>query len=1752
MSVPNVQRSTQNSFSLTERLNIPHIDLIDLIHYLHPISPVEAPTLKDLAERITEIRNCTGEDISSTRHLVYTLILKQFPDLESILREIIVNGNDAGKRKASHAGVRVELQGSTCIVSDNGDSLTGPALVTWLVPSRSSNTGSADSKTVGKFGQGGLSMFYYLLYPLLNPNAELFSTFIKDNQIGVNIWYLEEGHLKQATFYSNDGNVNEKSVLRKQFRKITVLTRREAQTLYMKFCLGAKGIECKLFENGKRKKDGSISLKSLRDSEGTTITINSPLIQSSQNKLLTYIQETFQHVSAETPITLNGQLVNSLHSLNSLKFPEGELLFSAPNTSRNGTLIICEKGVRVIEYPTSGFVPEKMVINFNYLPLTAERASLNFTDARSAEFVKKILESILNHSELSFKGKGALLNALLSIIGKEEFNLVPFLNLCVNELKNNNNIIILPDEEVLHNLKQQNLLFLNRDYLQTVDLPLFYSQDNYNLYLIDDLPATPIVITEIGDRWHLFLSSCFFDAQSSIHTSFNFYLLNKWLELNQHQIRVNVPGLLKVKEVAAEQTSLGTNSSQIEANASVSWRDFENAPDANMYFKDLREFITYLLPCLKVYDPESYEILNKMNLDLSDFDFFEELKASYKNDKKMDVLFFILDYGYPHFCSGGLPKKFIRFIFENFKNDPFFSESPELTTKFYSVIHRFLESIEMAREPLNLGWLSISLECIKSYLLLHPEEKEFYLTFLARTQFLSNFIIKGGEPGDGSTALFQTEIQSKYAPLKQILLDTFGDLANSSDFSKIQHFDRIAEIPVDVWQALAKKLSMSNRQRLLILINEYNFKDLSNLYLSNNLSEQELDLLIECIESMKKSSLIYDCKDIISKNLKNIVEFTKKLTEGSLKTKSEWLQLYIALSSIEDHISIFESDKKIKFNWELIDHLLLLRSKQIKNHQDALYHAEETKKSFQQILNWINEFSKVKKQINEIRATVEKPQEENKFYLKCHSPKEWIEIHDQLSNLLNQYQANQSDADWQSYCNAFFAKLEIFLNDKSRPFLYCAFIQEKGNFLSEKFVFPKLTEARIPLEQDPDVKRLLKTKDDSVAAARIKHAIKQNSQKYFWILEFLKNCLEAGTTQIICEAHLSEDGDFIFRISDLGQGMGLEELAIFKTPGETSKRKEIVDGNHGIGAFSVFSFADELFLQTSNDGQAMSFLIFQKTPHDGLTIQSKLKQPFLNCGKGTSFVLKKKMSSKEEAHIELVEIKAKLVSICQKMNVKVIFQKQQINMLANQVNPSISHQEPFIENGTCKGEIKVEASRQQGGVYRKNLRLGDISSSYMELVPEELKKVLNDQCQYVSLYLPPEAEQVLNRSHLVDREGGLIQSIQHTLLMAYIKFACLRLKQGDQWEWLSRDLWKDFRFFHEKLEDSKEQKIQALIDGNWNFFSLNQQAKKALLNNIQTFFDRKKLSKIIPVVGDKDVKINELCELIEKQWLAMFPVNSELKNLILNTRSLTEVLIRFPLQEKGYSFRDIRNSIREQLIKNSIILKNGSYNQLFIKQHTKDELTQTVQICMSEVTKVLGLDNSYTFLLEKFSKEILERCHVIQNQSSREPPKNLKKVGKILGEFLKTVSKEILNRNILINFYSASDGAVAYALPENGIAINYLSKHFADFVELINWCNKQPSMSVKFLSSSQIKILIDWFETLTHEITHHKENLLCRGTHDAIFKSTNAQMISELLVKNSEINVLKIFEDFMIKKRNKRKGVIVTSNAKKAKSLTNL
>lgn len=1648
--------------SLSDLLGIDNIELSQLIAKLTYLKPEKINSLSDLAGKIKECPIISDEELRNICHTINILASKQFSyPIACSIREIVANALDAQIRAGNEMmPIEITLEKNRFVITDQGDGFGYESIIHYFVQGRSSNasqslpTEERMAKVTGRFGQGGMSALYFLLYHTLS-NGTIVPCFkVENNRTTLSFKFSADGREYEAFCEKLKDEEKVRIEIRKLdpegAKKISIKSRRGNEALKIKLVYENNCIRSNIFQT-----DSSMMKVSTR------YKIVSPLIAAAGDEIIQSIHDNFKFVTS-SPIKLNGSFINDFkqmsssspqpdmtanpdiknssasqsierkHALQSLDIEGGSLCYSPlpPINNRNGTLLICEGGKTIMQFPLDGhLVPEKVALNFDYLKLTQDRNTIDFKDPIEKEFVKKTLNAIWIAPKLTIRQKSTLLNALYPLLKNDRFDLT----------KNLMELISDPDHPILPDLAEfehlENIFLLNPKYLNNLNFPIFYQTRSCCFYQLPWSVSNHIVCSKLGEIHVFFLDHRLFNSKTKQHNYFNVTLINEWLEEKKYSFRID-----SEKAVSLEK--------DIEKSKPVSNQigDVAKKYDLKKYEADETGNETGFLFTLEGLGITPSENIPK-----------ERQGATLKFLESM--------------LSKTQPKKVVRFFFDLLCNDDeifkFCLENkvllPRITGNTYTAFNLFFQAY--------------------LYLKTYPEEVAYYRIFYRHN-------VK-------SAANFSAEIvdyQEYYFKWKKLI-----DAAGVSDEEFLSDHPIYFDL-LDVHLGLVEQFG---RQESNILECISGMDDVS--YLLSATSEQRSIIFSLTRDLYKHNGSV---RSYNRKDYEKMLSIHSQI--GNAEKRDEVVFLYFCFQKfqlyersifrldmeiLEEEIisiakencgnnkisSILADIKKTLINISNINfgvYHIIMNCADLKKNNPATYHDERS--CIPAFVEWANSyFGNVTQE--QIRLSVEgyfdwfeDTTETKEFFLH------WYEKHH-------------------------------FILPQARPFFYAIFLGKDAQFQSKEFVFPTLPASAIPLHRDPDV--LDELKDVELAETRIKNALCQSVEEFDWILEAIKNCIEAGAKNVDFKVHLAVDGKIIVEIKD-DAGMQSKNLRALKIPGVTSKRRDKEDPNYGWGFFTLLNKSEELYGTTSADGVEGHNLHFKKN-EGGMLFHSS---PTNNCVKGTKFLLK--MEAKEPTRT-LVKIMANVINICHHCEgISITFNDKIISGTAAR-KPEVSHSENLVENGKFKGTCEIKIGKTDEGLYRDKLRIESISEEYLSLLPTSFAEEMKGEGMRFAIFLP-KVKQNMNRNQLINHSSTGV-TIQRGVLVAAIKYFNNKCLKGFKTNSIPIDFWYDFRTDYKPPAGFLGNFLDAICHGDWGLLSDRQETEQQdkILNELSQFFATSGMQELSFPYGENSLNLNQFMDSIRLATLEnhLSNKNDSLKKLLGDKRSLTQILLFLPLNKDGMTLNTIHNSFKLRLKEISLINGEGVYSGDILKL-PPDDCRTYVRQCAEKICKDLGLDQNFDSVMNLFTSSILERIKSIQEQekltlSALVPCPALE-------NFFVEVAKKLLSRDVKVEFYSKPDGKLAYTRRDSTIIyVNQCSNEFQKLNSILESFLRNNS-KIEDMNLDCIKTIVDWLKTLCHEITHQKENQDCHTTHDEVFRDQLCELLLKLLVIEGGENSLEI------------------------------
>lgn len=1700
--------------SFAKSLNLPYVILNDFIACLAPINPADS-SKKSIT---VAYQNPPNEKLKHTIScLVNNLMYRQFVNNphESV-RELISNSLDAQVRSGKEdETINIFLNKRKLIIEDRGDGINWNTFINYFVPSRSSNPSAIFNledgipKVTGRFGQGGLAAYSYIIdeKDTYLPKIETI-----DGETSLTFLYIKEGKSHKVVFngsLSTDviENEDEETINAVKKNKITIYTKRGLEALKLKFWQ-AQGQIVFDIENTEK------------EFEGTRFKVHSYLLENQHESLETFIQKTFCFVR-HTPVSLNDRRINTLEGFDSFN-SEGVSLFYS-SFSRNGEVYVCEGGKVIMEFNIKGAcVPETLAIDFDSLPLTLERSTLDFKNTKTLQILKHLISNILLSTTLTLQQKGSLLNGLHPLLESECFNLCEEVKKQVISC----NFYVLPDLKAIR--RKTDVLLLKNDYLPQISLPSFYTQTNYCIYLTDLESSTPIAVTLVDGFYHLFLETTLLDTLSVFDMSSRLHIINAWLKCKNYPFKINVNEIIKLKLKTEQSAALDPS-----LITTVLHTDFQTENDNELVNVGKEQFT--LLADLVF--PHNEKGRQKLIQDFSEKGYYSlylrlDLDAFWKNHKAE----FAHASGFNMFLEKLKPsniripnietpssvpdfiieKKYLAFLYQAII--PYTSETGFRLLNFSYLLTNLLKGSKKlsTRAPfLFENWKILIVESLKDMKQLSKNklDPERFLTFLSHSRQNTKSFAQAFECEAGCLALYEQSIRQ---PLQEII--ELIKIFHTATTVSIE--DKFFELKIERIRTLAPYLELISKIKnpaaifhFLCYIEHFNDFD----YLKA-LEDSQFTTIIELLTPLDKYEVIAsNFIQLKETHYADLLLLSEKINASS-QTKLLWASMYFEIIKMQE--SLVDNNLHSLEIKQLLNTMINLANAKKLQEKDLKEMIKDLKATYSDFKRYFlypyihlldavhdhfsqhpfdpseNEKVEILKQVQIIAKTVD----------SSNSLRGFASLEESLQYVIKLYILPISYSKERELYLSFLERSGV-IKEKVRALIYSAFLCPRPQSNLNSFDLPLLYDSALayPLHQDPEVIEAIGS--ESLATIRIHGAKKQISKEGAWILEIIKNSIESGSTLIECSSHKDKDGNYVFVSKDNGKGIPSEGIKALKSPGVTTKLIAGDDRNFGWGFFTLFDEFDEVQVISRTKDGFETHLIFKKIGHE-IFVQStfeKTPQFEENKESGVTLILKKHTI---DPILDTLIHQSHLINYCQRIQgLNITFNKKAVNESSVR-QPIIDYTLPYQD----KGNINVQIGWWEGGIYFKGNRIDSIRNNFLDFLPKELKNLLKKDKVFISLSLPV-MQQVLNRAQLANEELLLLNS-QTAILNTCIEYATKKLKEGKDFTLFSKDYWYNFsklnnltsshpiinQFIHNKpLEETlKKERLESNLSSEVNsFFSLIDSDALSFIYRLQD-----------PQALVQKALAKEKLATLKKEF-------QQTTEMLADKRMLSALLFSLPLIPNGVSCNTIRSSLLEAL-KKPKILNNGQileYNYSSINISDLNVLQQIINACINSVTQDLNLDNNYRPILVKFQTEIFTHIQRIKSQKKEEgidprPYQPLKL-------FLKKIAQQLLHTEIDVVFYANTDGSIAKAIGKTQtIWVNLNSSQATDFLKFFSLTYRETSIDK--ICDSELQKMTTWLEILVHEMTHMKEQRGCEDTHNSIFYKHMTKIFDQLLVSISD------------------------------------
>ena len=1642
-------------------------------------------------------------------HQLRCLALQQVanPILES-LREGISNACDAQARAARESQpVDIQLNGSTFTVKDHGTGvgLTGIPLL--LVDGKTSNPEAIFSvqkglsNVAGRFGQGFKSLFYYLIYTWKEKPKACF-TKTDQGDLEISIPLINKGQIYRVLFRKSPGKPVEiaSPALDPLFagnRKMVFWTRQGTDSFQLRF-KEQKGELCWRLK------------PKLKPVVGTELAIESPLIESHAKEILNGLSNLFAYLHP-TPLLLNGKLVNSYDGMIQYQFPGCVVFVSTAMSSEGGKLVIAEKGrpIVTLDQEKGPLLPQVTVLSFAALPLSHERSTLNWRNPEVTQAFAHLIDKIIRHETYSTSQKLDFLNTIAIAVRDNccnftnEVSAQIYYHIYQISLINKEGSILLPDSPWIRKMNVPQALYVHPDYLIN---PVWRVQSHYRQSLLK-IPHSehPIGYYGTKEKGWLFVKGPLIPEDNHNCALYNIQLAKAWLDnfrkgedTPHFEFPVIAPPASPpppaqakplqdnffTEENCAQKTDPVFAENFLLNETSITWR--QNDPIIKILSEQANDlpFATFCFLCDFLFEQRK-EIVQKL-IDENDSSLEEWLtdfaiEACVENSTWKSQP--------PVFTNGGLTFPGHRKLTPH-----------DLEGKAQFATTLFDHMVAMPTEQMR--------RCFVGYL-----NKNHALTGIDLAASFTHF----------------------YSAIEAI---TCTDHEYAIPFFGVYQ-DVLERISPTVLKTFLMRFPLTHQQLVLVVFHRLQIDPMHFL----NWTDQALYEFIDDlpIRTCPKVNGVYvwvtkyalvTCPTMGALDLKQIEQLHTlyQTIPASYRQLRQCLLPYIfADLKVLDAACFYQAYRTIdwsefiKMVGQIINVAKLEESKVLQSI--ALF--EKTLKlatAFIDIfLSHVNDpviandktFEKLKtpeKQRQIIQSRAQNISSDDFHFCPTELETDWVKWMDAYSNLYRyhlviknpeNYNADQQRVAWIAVLN----NLECLhlIPDEIRPWIYALFLcTAKPQCKSVRFTLPAITGDKIKLEDDPFLQEYF----GSSAAARqkIQSARLQNPAPHFCITEIIKNAEEAKATEVRIETHLSPQQDQLFLLfSDDGSGMEeANELCAVRTPGYTTKQRTVVGSNYGQGVFSVFEPTlglNHLTIATRTRGNSTEGHLhhFTATP-EGISLQ---KQPYPKQKPGSTFILGKKVNFSPS--LELILLESNLIQAVRYIEgVSITFNGRPIKGAFH--NPALCLTTHFSDSQGKSQEIIGEVVKGDGSLFAKGKKIGDLPREYLEWIPPLTRDLMGKNGLSFSLFLKESGDQLMGRSQLV-ADPITVREIKELVLRLSFLAILHEWKNRALLDILSEDFW-----------DLRKENVYALTLKAEGLSAYYTHPKENPLNLfLEAEEESRENATLLQAVKSYLVENVDLVPIEEQKRLLeqLHGQRDEAVALKIDEKNTLIALLHSNLPGTSLSLQTLRKKILDTVYSAGII-ENKEYSL----NHS-----QKVAEVFKSITDSLPPDLDP--LVAYFKQQLvlaLNTCKTQQTHLETNPCAPCPE----LEQFLMRMAKQAFNKEITVQFYTAADQRNAYVLPPlNCIWIN-LAGNVAPFQRLVK--DFRALVPRQVWMKQHAPILVDWLETLAHELTHLEENIACDGeTHVPAFYKKVAANLEPFFDPNATPLAVKILEEILSK-----------------------
>lgn len=1641
------------------------------------------PHLLELANRIRAFRTLRTQntvlqdEFESWCEQMTKFIKHQFAKAEfDSLRELVANGGDAQLKRLSlmpqmdrtQFPIDIQIDPSGRItVSDQGNGLAlvsepkigNSSLAHLIVPGLSSKGEQPES--IGHFGQG--------FYPLLNYLSDNWARSQKPafclNEHEMSLSIIGEGANGKKVAYIFKHKGEQLTSSQQMIANVSL----ENRITILSYDGYHSPIKIEMFNE---KDQLSIDICDAdKKTVGTTITIESAHLAHLSQQIEHFIKKTFQFY-LHFPIYLNHQHINSLAGYTHLPFDGGVVYYNLANTTRQGQVMIYEKGVFVLERLTEKCtVPATIAISFNDLAISSDRASIDFQHEKVQQAFLDLIKAIIDEKNLSPQEQALLLNALHPIVKQEQ------LNACFELIKQHARLCLgFPDKKMMREFKIIDGIYFHPDYIETIQAKCLYSQLEFSLYSVptDTTVTTPYLIFEFGSTYVILINQHLVPLDDRLIVQFNLAWIKKYFYiLKQKELPLNVSQVIHALFLKQEITlDSSLNKLEIEDKG-----DHENKDD-----------IPYL---------NEDEILGRL------YDILSTLEDDKLNDYRvLDIMQMCFAYEEEDFMAReDLIQATLVFLTERIeKLEEIFSNQVDLQSLFAWFIYEILSLDNLSAINLN----KIFTAFWDGFIQLDKINQEYYLHFLLRTCCNEGYFVDHIQKDNLDFAPIQHHFLEINKLLNNIQIKVDQDLISTIFKTPLppHHIKLCRDI-------LDRMLKAERQIKVLLMFKAFEEPSF--------LMEEPIDLINKLIDILPYKQIAFNPQILTRTSCKLLITY---IADSSLAVpntvKQQCANLYYFLLKLEH-------DYEISFN--LTEFFKIIHLNYLK-----LFDAKKFEQDIKEITSTFERISVFRQNFIIIKMCIENYLKDNSTLNALPEDQKLSALisyaQENLDNAFKRAKILQDEKKREFIQNI----LTLISQPKGEAILELYNHLWRKNGLIAPAADPVISAACLPsnmLFKKPEVsgpftlgkiakplhceKFVLEWCGQEVAAVNsIKTALNQkNSQDFSFLIELVNNSMEAGATEIDMRLYV-EGETIIFSFRDNGEGMNKASFDSFLTPGKSTKIKlqEQTKGegdiNFGRGAFSAFGHADQTLICSYREKHLLQKGCLSKTEEDLLTLEHQEIEPPSDFFPGTHLMLRKKVTDPITYYIHLKAAIFYLISNVK--GVKILFDQQEIN---NQPSlPAIEVEETYYI-GHRPFKLIVKLGTNHSGIYINNMRRHSLPSKYLDHLPPAFKNLIEQNNQLFAIFLPT-FEQEMNRKHLINEDSILIPIKRAVFIAATQYMLSAFLESHPAWHNLSDDVLFDFQLLRQPLNAQQESIKKFFETKDWNILINPQEVnrKKAILDNLKNvLFNFDSSYQFSSTTSNQQVL--DCVEQSENH------LQFENQLQMLRTSGLTEngmvLMMHLPLFEGGASIYQIRELVIEQLLDEDILKRDGtySYNKEYLKKTDETVIDSTLSTCFNTVAQTLG-DDSYAFILQKFKVRIAGHIRNIYNQAEKTADYD-PNFEKFAIHFFTDIAK-LLKEEIQVGFYEEADASDAYNIGNtNVVKFNRLSSDYRSFLKFYRDYLQSDNKEQTILA--HLSMFINILHTLSHEISHIKEGSEhMKATHTPEFKRILSSIMLQLTI----------------------------------------